>query len=290
MEIFTRINNRLMIGELKLKGYELLLYAILHGMSKEGKEWVKKPIKWYAEEVLYTNKTRVSETISSLKKRGLIEEQKSGRERWLRVTENVTESYGKRNNTVTENVTNSYGKRNQIVTESVTDTLYNDIKNDRGKKRAPACEEEKNSSIKNSPVEQPNPLPPSPPPPDDYADTNTAWAEHYKAATGTDYQPIFQYHTDDMRWLAHAIRAKAANFGVQPTDSIADFARSLFDHFRSIADKWQLSRWTTHTITNQFNELFEKTISSNGKQNNGTDNCRISRDYLERTMREAGLM
>jgi hypothetical protein len=90
------------------------------------------------------NKTRISEAVAGLVSKEWIQVQ-NGNFCLLvltsEVTENVTESYGKRNSEVTENVTESYGKRNSEVTENVTEVTEN-VTESYGKRNSPYKEEQ----------------------------------------------------------------------------------------------------------------------------------------------------
>jgi hypothetical protein len=59
-------------------------------------------------------------------------------------------------------------------------------------------------------------------------------------------------------------------------------------------DKWIDAHFSIPNINSKFNEIYSQLKNGTSRQqqpNNGSDpNCRISRDFIERTMREAGLM
>lgn len=57
-------------------------------------------------------------------------------------------------------------------------------------------------------------------------------------------------------------------------------------------EKWVLDNLSLPVINSKFNEIYAQLKNGTSRQqNNGSDpNCRISRDFIERTMREAGLM
>ena len=58
-------------------------------------------------------------------------------------------------------------------------------------------------------------------------------------------------------------------------------------------EKWVLDNFSLPVINSKFNEIYAQLKNGTSRQqpNNGSDpNCRISRDFLERTMREAGIM
>ena len=57
-------------------------------------------------------------------------------------------------------------------------------------------------------------------------------------------------------------------------------------------DKWIDAHFSIPNINSKFNEIYAQLKNGTSRQqNNGSDpNCRISRDFIERTMREAGLM
>ena len=57
-------------------------------------------------------------------------------------------------------------------------------------------------------------------------------------------------------------------------------------------EKWVLDNLSLPVINSKFNEIYAQLKNGTSRQqNNGSDpNCRISRDFIEKTMREAGLM
>ena len=58
-------------------------------------------------------------------------------------------------------------------------------------------------------------------------------------------------------------------------------------------ERWILDNLSLPVINSKFNEIYAQLKNGTSRQqpNNGSDpNCRISRDFIERTMREAGLM
>lgn len=58
-------------------------------------------------------------------------------------------------------------------------------------------------------------------------------------------------------------------------------------------EKWVLDNLSLPVINSKFNEIYAQLKNGTSRQqpNNGSDpNCRISRDFIEETMREAGLM
>ncbi|MDY6287984.1 MAG: hypothetical protein SPM02_00885 [Bacteroidales bacterium] len=293
---FIHIDTAVMIGQLHLKGYELLVYALVSGLSKGGSEWVKKPLQWYAD-TLCAEKGRVSNALNKLVDKGLLEVKSDWKKKYYNI------SCQNSNLSVAETATTSCQNSNLSVAETATDTLYNNNINNRGSNarargEAPAPKnpdpsEKSDKSERSAQSHNPHQQPPTPQPPapDDYSAVAEAWNEHYRCATGSNYEIInYPNTTDDLNTLSSVIRRKGPDFGILPDQPIRDFARDLFDHFRTIADKWQSDHWTLHTVRTQFNELYSKTINHGTTPNKGNDpNCRISSSYIERTMREAGL-
>ena len=252
---FIHIDTAVMIGQLHLKGYELLVYALVSGLSKGGSEWVKKPLQWYADTLCDGKKSigKLSNAFNKLVEKGLLEKTQEGTKKYYRIT------CQKGNNILAEKESITCQKGNNILAEKESYTLYNNnIKNNKGN-NARAREDAPPQKNQEKQEKIPSPQPPSI---DDYAAVTEAWQEHYQAATGTGYEFISGTTTDDLRNLASVIRRKAATAGLQPDQSIKDFARNLYDRFHSVADQWQISHWTLHTVLSQFNELYKRILKN----------------------------
>ena len=112
------------------------------------------------------------------------------------------------------------------------------------------------------------------------------WNSHYERHFNTGYVPDYRSLTNDANAIADAVEKKMADFGKNKDfrAEVEEFIRDMFEAMFSAADKWQREHWTLHTVATQFNQLYNTIINGN---NNSNSNSGISRDYLERKMREA---
>ena len=115
------------------------------------------------------------------------------------------------------------------------------------------------------------------------------WKAHYKRHYSTDYIPDYRSLTNDVSTIAEAVAKKMADFGRDPADpkDTASFIDDMYEAMRTAADSWQRDHWSLHTVATQFNELYLKITYGNSTDNNSNSNAGISRDWLERKMREA---
>ena len=115
------------------------------------------------------------------------------------------------------------------------------------------------------------------------------WKAHYKRHYSTDYIPDYRSLTNDVSTIAEAVAKKMADFGRDPADpkDTASFIDDMYEAMRTAADSWQRDHWSLHTVATQFNELYLKITYGNSTDNNSNSNSGISRDWLERKMREA---
>jgi len=101
------------------------------------------------------------------------------------------------------------------------------------------------------------------------------WNADYKKRFGTAYLPDFRSVTTDVNAIAEAVETKMAEREMEVTaDNVDAFLTDMFAAMWQVADQWQREHWTLHTITIQFNELYNKI-------NNGEiteDNDRAGRD------------
>ena len=101
------------------------------------------------------------------------------------------------------------------------------------------------------------------------------WSADYKKRFGTAYLPDFRSVTTDVNAIAEAVATKMAEREMEVTaDNVDAFLADMFAAMWQVADQWQREHWTLHTITIQFNELYNKI-------NNGEsikDNDRAGRD------------
>ena len=101
------------------------------------------------------------------------------------------------------------------------------------------------------------------------------WSADYKKRFGTAYLPDFRSVTTDVNAIAEAVETKMAEREMEVTTNNVDaFLTDMFAAMWQVADQWQREHWTLHTITIQFNELYNKI-------NNGEiieDNDRAGRD------------
>lgn len=101
------------------------------------------------------------------------------------------------------------------------------------------------------------------------------WSADYKKKFGTAYLPDFRSVTTDVNAIAEAVETKMAERDMEVTeDNVDAFLTDMFAAMWQVADQWQREHWTLHTITIQFNELYNKI-------NNGEiteDNDRAGRD------------
>ena len=101
------------------------------------------------------------------------------------------------------------------------------------------------------------------------------WSAEYKKKFGTAYLPDFRSVTTDVNAIAEAVETKMAEREMEVTaDNVDAFLTDMFAAMWQVADQWQREHWTLHTITIQFNELYNKI-------NNGEiteDNDRAGRD------------
>ena len=101
------------------------------------------------------------------------------------------------------------------------------------------------------------------------------WSAEYKKRFGTAYLPDFRSVTTDVNAIAEAVATKMAEREMEVTaDNVDAFLADMFAAMWQVADQWQREHWTLHTITIQFNELYNKI-------NNGEsikDNDRAGRD------------
>ena len=101
------------------------------------------------------------------------------------------------------------------------------------------------------------------------------WSADYKKKFGTAYLPDFRSVTTDVNAIAEAVETKMAERELEVTaENVDAFLTDMFAAMWQVADQWQREHWTLHTITIQFNELYNKI-------NNGEiteDNDRAGRD------------
>ena len=99
----------------------------------------------------------------------------------------------------------------------------------------------------------------------------TEWMSHYQRSNGTSYIPDFRETTTDTELIADAIKVKMAECGkdADSTDEQREFCAALFDAMYGVADNWQRSNWTLHTIATQFNRLFNQIRNGQRTDNNG---------------------
>ena len=101
------------------------------------------------------------------------------------------------------------------------------------------------------------------------------WSADYKKKFGTAYLPDFRSVTTDVNAIAEAVATKMAEREMEVTeDNVDAFLTDMFAAMWQVADQWQREHWTLHTITIQFNELYNKI--KNGEITE--DNDRAGRD------------
>ena len=112
------------------------------------------------------------------------------------------------------------------------------------------------------------------------------WNEHYEKHFNTGFVPDYRSLTNDKDLIVDAVKMKMRDFqkNVNDVEETRGFIREMFEAMFSAADEWQKKHWTLHTVATQFNQLYNTIINGN---NNSNSNSGISRDYLERKMREA---
>ncbi len=118
------------------------------------------------------------------------------------------------------------------------------------------------------------------------------WNEHYTQHFNTGYVPDYRNLTNDKDLISDAVKNKMQDFKKNPdnADEAAEFIQAMFEAMFSAADKWQKEHWTLHTVATQFNQLYNAIINRQNGNNNNSINEGISREYVERKMREAGLL
>ena len=115
------------------------------------------------------------------------------------------------------------------------------------------------------------------------------WNEHYEKHFNTGFVPDYRSLINDKDLIVDAVKMKMRDFqkNVNDVEETRGFIRDMFEAMFSAADEWQKKHWTLHTVATQFNELYLKITYGNSTDNNSNSNSGISRDWLERKMREA---
>lgn len=118
-------------------------------------------------------------------------------------------------------------------------------------------------------------------------------AEQY-TERGDIYIPNYATQTTVALSLVRKVETLMQHYNVADTDDqFADVWRRFLTAGYESGDQFQREHWTLDYIDKQFMAIFNKLNSeNNGKQGtnrSGKGNARISADYVQKTMREAGL-
>lgn len=118
-------------------------------------------------------------------------------------------------------------------------------------------------------------------------------AEQY-TERGDIYIPNYATQTTVALSLVRKVETLMRHYNVADTDDqFADVWRRFLTAGYESGDQFQREHWTLDYIDKQFMAIFNKLNSeNNGKQGtnrSGKGNARISADYVQKTMREAGL-
>lgn len=118
-------------------------------------------------------------------------------------------------------------------------------------------------------------------------------AEQY-TERGNIYIPNYATQTTVALSLVRKVETLMQHYNVADTDDqFADVWRRFLTAGYESGDQFQREHWTLDYIDKQFMTIFNKLNSeNNGKQGtnrSGKGNARISADYVQKTMREAGL-
>lgn len=118
-------------------------------------------------------------------------------------------------------------------------------------------------------------------------------AEQY-TERGDIYIPNYSTQTTVALSLVRKVETLMQHYNVADTDDqFADVWRRFLTAGYDSGDQFQREHWTLDYIDKQFMAIFNKLNSeNNGKQGtnrSGKGNARISADYVQKTMREAGL-
>lgn len=248
---FIHIDTAVMIGQLHLKGYELLVYALVSGLSKGGSEWVKKPLQWYAD-TLGAEKGRVSNALNKLVDKGLLEVKSDWKKKYYNI------SCQNSNLSVAKTATTSCQNSNLQVAKTAIDTLYNNNKNNTKNNSdddARACEENIKTSTPTTPASQPSPTP-LPPSPGDRA-LFAPIADIYR-----EYRDILSQDSE----TSNAALRLARSFGGRPVSR--ETLVSLLDTFH---DR-QMASGDTHTTHSDYRRHFISWLRIQIQSNSNTPN------------------